>query len=199
MNTSPLPLSVDLRTAAQQGEVLRGSCPLTALERLCSDWPADDAALNNPVVWEATPVWREPLPGAGVVQARVAGGAQLWLHLTVQAQVPQVCQRCLTPALEAVEVDRWFRFVADEATAAAEDDDSDEDLLVLEPRFNLLALIEDELLMGLPLVPMHAVCPVAVQLSAGDIDAPAAEAERPHPFAALAALKGGAKSSQNGA
>jgi len=50
-------------------------------------------------------------------------------------------------------VDRDFRFVPDEATAMAEDDEAEEDLLVLSGEFDLLALVEDELLMDLPLVP----------------------------------------------
>jgi uncharacterized protein len=87
-----------------------------------------------------------------------------------------------------VEVDRWFRFVADEATADAEDEESEEDVLVMEPRFDLHSLIEDELLLALPLIPMHDVCPEPVRMSAGELPEPA-ETEKPHPFAALAALR----------
>lgn len=57
-------------------------------------------------------------------------------------------------------VDRSFRFVPDEETAELEDDDSDEDVLALSSEFNLLELIEDELLMEVPVVPRHEVCPV---------------------------------------
>ncbi|MFC3217232.1 hypothetical protein [Comamonas sp. JC664] len=51
----------------------------------------------------------------------------------------------------------------DEATAAALDDESEEDVLVLAPQIDALELIEDELLMALPMVPMHEVCPVDVK------------------------------------
>ena len=68
---------------------------------------------------------------------------------------------------ELLEVDRWFRFVADEATAELEDDDSEEDVLALEPRPDIAQLVEDELLMAMPLVPMHETCPVAVPMQAG--------------------------------
>jgi len=89
-----------------------------------------------------------------------------------------------------LEVDRWFRFVIDEATAAAEDEDSEEDVLALEPRPNLRELVEDELLMELPLVPMHETCPQPVVMAAGAIDGPAdAEPQRKNPFAELARLK----------
>ena len=200
MTASQLPTSVDLRTLAKQGEGLSGNHPLSAYERLCHDLPGDTAAKAASVSWSAQPELRERLGTlAAEPQGRAAGGPQLWLHLQAQADVPQICQRCLTPTVEHVEVDRWFRFVSDEATAAAEDDESDEDVLVLEPRFNLHELIEDELLMALPLVPMHDECPVPVRMSAGELEAQVQERERPNPFAALAALKAGADGKKTGA
>ena len=88
-----------------------------------------------------------------------------------------------------VEVDQWYRFVANEDIAMAEDDQSEEDLLVMEPQFDLLAVLEDELLMALPLVPMHEQCPVAPTLSAGEADIVSESAEKPNPFAVLGQLK----------
>jgi uncharacterized protein len=49
-------------------------------------------------------------------------------------------------------------------------------------------LIEDEVLMDLPVVPRHAVCPVPVKLATADPDFELA-AVKPNPFAALSALK----------
>jgi uncharacterized protein len=49
--------------------------------------------------------------------------------------------------------------------------------------------VEDELLLALPIVPMHERCPMPLPMAADE--APATEeTDRPHPFAALAALKG---------
>jgi uncharacterized protein len=130
--------------------------------------------------------WRargEMRPGAN-------GAPQPWVHLDVEAQLRLVCQRCLAPAELPVLAQRWFRFVADEATAEAEDDGSDEDVLALEPRFNLTQLVEDELLMALPLVPMHGVCPDVVPTSAGEDEFQAVLETRPSAFAALSQLKG---------
>jgi uncharacterized protein len=171
-----LPPVLDLRPVAHRGEPLRGQAPVARFARLSEGLPA--VADDLQVVWEVRAEWR----------TRLAGEPVLWLHVHAQAAVPQVCQRCLQPFAPNVSVDRWFRFVADEATAAQEDDESEEDVLVLEPRFDLQALVEDELLMGLPLVPMHELCPVPVKTSAGELelDLPV---EKPNPFAALAALK----------
>jgi uncharacterized protein len=51
----------------------------------------------------------------------------------------------------------------------------------------LRELIEDELLMALPVVPRHDECPTSVPLASSDDDFEVASAEKPNPFAALAA------------
>jgi uncharacterized protein len=84
-------------------------------------------------------------------------------------------------------VDRWLRFVADEAQAEALDADSEDDVLVLARFTDLVELIEDEFLLALPIVPRHEVCPEPLPLPHSDAEA--VEQEQPHPFAALAALK----------
>ena len=189
MNAASLPTAIDLRSCAQKAETLSGQAPLAAFARLAEGLP-ELAGELAPVRWSARAEWREPLgeltPEAG---RGVTPQPQLWLHLQARAEVPQVCQRCLSPYAQGVEVDRWFRFVASEAAALAEDEDCEEDLLVLEPRFDLSALVEDELLLGLPLVPMHEECPQPVRMSAGELPE-IVEQDKPNPFAALAALKG---------
>jgi uncharacterized protein len=89
----------------------------------------------------------------------------------------------------AVEVERPFRFVQDEAIAMAQDDQSEEDLLALSRSFDLIELIEDELLMDLPVAPRHDVCPVPVTLAVADADFEAAEQEKENPFAMLERLR----------
>jgi uncharacterized protein len=102
-----------------------------------------------------------------------------------------VCQCCLAPVQTRIEVDRWFRFAPDEDAAAALDEDSEEDVLGASRDFDLHGLIEDELLMELPITPRHEVCPQDVPLSVADPDFEAAEQDRPNPFAALAKLRSG--------
>ena len=189
MNPATLPTAIDLRACAQKAETLSGQAQLAAFERLAEGLP-ELATGIAPVRWSARAEWREPLGELTPEASRgVVPQPQLWLHLQASAEVPQVCQRCLLSYAQPVEVDRWFRFVASEAAALAEDEECEEDLLVLEPRFDLAALIEDELLLELPLVPMHEQCPEPVRMSAGEL-AESVEQEKPNPFAALAALKG---------
>jgi uncharacterized protein len=113
---------------------------------------------------------------------------EIWLHLEASSVLSLICQRCLAPVEVAVQVERPFRFVQDEAIAMAEDDSSEEDLLALSRSFDLMELIEDELLMDLPVAPRHEVCPVPVTLAVADegFEEPA---ERENPFALLQRLK----------
>jgi len=115
--------------------------------------------------------------------------SQIWMHLKAEVNLPMQCQRCMSPVKLAVKANAAFRFVSDEATAEAEDDESEEDLLVLAPELNVLELIEDELIMSAPLVPKHEKCPNLVPMSAADEAFDEALEARPSPFAALAQLK----------
>ena len=114
-----------------------------------------------------------------------AGGSEIWLHLHAGASLSLVCQRCLQPVQAVLSVERNFRFVADEKQAAAIDADIEEDVLVLSRSFDLVELIEDELLLALPLVPRHEMCTQPLE-SAAD---PVAFDERVNPFDVLGELK----------
>ena len=170
------PDRLDVKAFAQAGGHLSGHDTLLKYERLTQEAKGLHPDLR--VDWEATGELRTAL-----------GGGQVWLHVRVQATLPMECQRCLTPVDVPLAVERSFRFVADEATAEALDDESEEDLLALSREFDLRELIEDELLMALPVVPRHDECPTAVTLAFSDDDFEAASAEKPNPFAALANLR----------
>lgn len=183
MNSSPKsiwnPARLDVRAFALAGQWLQKVSPLADFERL-SEEALPDGSANVSVAWQLV----------GEIRADARGKAVPWLHLEARAEVPLKCQRCLGPVSESLVVDRWYRFVADEATAELEDEDSEEDVLALEPRPDMVQLVEDELLMSLPLVALHDACPVDVPMQAGHLeitDAP--EALRESPFAQLARLK----------
>lgn len=116
---------------------------------------------------------------------------EIWLRLRAETGLPLTCQRCLGEVKVPLSVDRMFRFVADEATAAAQDDASEEDVLALSKGFDLCELVEDELLMELPVAPRHGVCPEPVILAVADADFVEADESTAHPFAALEKLKTG--------
>lgn len=139
---------------------------------------------------------REPAPGCVVnwtVEGELRPGSdsqdQVWLHLLADTCLELTCQRCMGPMQQALAVDRWFRFARDEASAAELDDEVEEDVLTLDVPLDLVDLVEDELLMALPLVPRHETCPVEVKLTAVDPDFDAAADAKPNPFSALASLR----------
>lgn len=125
----------------------------------------------------------------GALQPDAAGKDEPWLHLAAHATLSLVCQRCLGPVDVPVSFERDFRFVATEALAEVEDEESEEDVLVLSKSFNLLELIEDELLMGMPPVPKHDECPKPVKLQVADAAFQEVPSEKPNPFAVLQRLK----------
>lgn len=166
-----------MQVFAQEGKPLIDSTPLSNMERLAQEIHGLEPDLA--VSWQAR------------AELRAHAGAEddVWLHLEAQTTLPLTCQRCMGAVPTALQVDQWYRFVADEDIAMAEDDQSEEDLLVMAPQFDLLAVLEDELLMALPLVPMHEICPVNPVFSAGEIELAQQEDAKPHPFAALSQLK----------
>ena len=123
------------------------------------------------------------------VRAGSAAEGDVWLHLAAKTSVPLTCQRCMGTVATPLEVDQWYRFVATEDIAMAEDDESEEDLLVMAPQFDLLAVLEDELLMALPLVPMHGECPFPPVMKTGEEALAAPANDKPNPFAMLEQLK----------
>jgi uncharacterized protein len=167
---------LNLQELAQDGQPWSETTFVKDLPRLAAE--AQGLSPSDAVAWQATAELR-PQTGAE---------DQVWLHLSAAASVPLTCQRCLTSSATLVEVDQWYRFVESEEIAMAEDDGAEEDLLVMAQQFDLMALLEDELLMALPLVPMHDSCPVTPVFSAGDPAVEAAQA-KPNPFAVLGQLK----------
>lgn len=178
---------LDVAALATADGYLAGDDSLQKYERLKleSCRLAVDLADKEKVFWRAD---GELVESAGIKP-------QVWLHVTAQVHLPQTCQRCLGEVSTLLDVERSYRFVADEATAEAQDDACEEDLLAISREFNLLALIEDELLMALPQVPLHDVCPVQPKMAAIDDDFESGTdadgmAGKPNPFAVLASLKG---------
>lgn len=173
------PARLDVAAFAEAGARLSGRQPLALYARLAAE--AVEVADLGDVAWEAV----------GEQRQDAAGRAEPWLHLCAEAALPLICQRCLTPVRTQLMVDRWFRFAPDEDAAAALDEELEEDVLVLSREFDLPGLVEDELLMALPITPRHEACPQDVPLSVADPDFETAEKERANPFAALAKLRPG--------
>ena len=102
----------------------------------------------------------------------LAGDPRQKMQLKLSGQLQLVCQTCMQPCLVHIDEERQFIFVADdtEADSFSMDDDALEPL-VASTHFDLLATIEDEVLLSLPLIPKHpegACGPVALAFPAGE-------------------------------
>ena len=177
----PDPRKLDVAAAAAESLALDGRWPLAGFERLDEGAPigSDGIERGGDVRWAARGQQR---PVAG-------GEPEIWLQLTAQARVWCECQRCLQPVAIDLDVARALRFVADEATAEALDAESEDDVLALPRWLDLHSLVEDELLLALPLVPMHVECPTRPPMSVENTSEDEVSARAPHPFAVLAGLK----------
>ncbi|WP_326518478.1 YceD family protein [Acinetobacter sp. CAAS 2-6] len=121
----------------------------------------------------------------------------VWLDGHVETKVPMECQRCLDPVEVPLVSDFHLALVDDESLIERLDEDADFIVLgesesttkgdYLTPStIDLLALLEDELLLLLPLSPKHDACELKHQPAIQDI----VEEKRDNPFDVLASLKG---------
>ncbi|HET9641881.1 MAG TPA: YceD family protein [Burkholderiaceae bacterium] len=171
------PLHLDVTAFAAQAGELEGQWPLEILPRLYKVRPPEAADLPlEPVDWQAE----------GEMRQCHGGESQVWLHLAASTCVALQCQRCLHPVRVNVSFERSFRFVRNEAEAEAQDLDSEEEVLAATRSLDLLTLVEDELILELPLVPRHEECPQPLPLTAGSEEGAEEEA---NPFAQLEVLK----------
>ncbi|TCM68037.1 uncharacterized protein EC844_10619 [Acinetobacter calcoaceticus] len=121
----------------------------------------------------------------------------VWLDGHVEARVPMECQRCLESVEIALASDFHLALVDDESLIERLDEDAD--FIVLgeseattkgdfstPATVNLLSLIEDELLLLMPLSPKHDVCEHKHQ----PVEEEIVEEKRDNPFDVLASLKG---------
>ncbi len=176
MEHQSAPTRLDIKALALSGDEIAGRDLLSHFTRLMQDLrgQSPDIAL----AWTARAEMR----------LGASGQQEPWLHLALDTALPLVCQRCMGPVDVSVASRRVFRFVASEDEALAQDEECEEDLLVVSREFNLQELIEDELLMEVPLIPRHEACPTPVQLEAVDAEFDAPASAKPNPFAALSGL-----------
>ncbi|AVF42224.1 YceD family protein [Pandoraea apista] len=184
---------VDLFEFARTGRVAEGDVQLAALPRMVTEVPAEVSASRRT---EGVFHWRAEGAEKQVLRADGKPTVAQFLTLSVQGPMWLECQRCLTPYQEPLDSETTFEIVRDEAAAENRPLDEDElEALVGSKHFDLRELIEEELLLALPIVPKHEVCPsVHESLATGEdgLAEPVPEPEeedKPSPFAALAALK----------
>lgn len=162
---------IDSLEFAQYGRRLDGEVPISRFDRL-ADLLADNAGSLGVVV-----TGKQDAEGNPRLRLQLAGSLKLR------------CQRCLEVLPWAVAIDSLLQLVDETevlAGPAGEEGDEEEldasapDVIVAERELAVLPLLEDELLLSLPIAPRHAHCEPP---TGGAKDRAAS------PFAVLAQLK----------
>lgn len=95
----------------------------------------------------------------GNVEYLLQGGMEYGrpvLRLAIEATVVLRCQYCLEPYRQQLKIERVLPLARDEAELDRwERDDPLFDALIAEPALDVMALVEDEILLSLPVVPRH--------------------------------------------
>ena len=170
MLKGPIPPHVDPRKLADRAAALEGELQLSELKRLVD--PLED--------------------DKGVVHARFDFGRDeqhtVVIRSELDVEVTMICQRCLEPVVLPIHSECEYAVVNEGANSQHLPKGYDA-LEVGEEPLDLLALVEDELLLALPIVPLHD--PEICQPPAGPDEPEPSENEvsRSNPFSVLAQLK----------
>lgn len=96
------------------------------------------------------------------------------LDLRIEATLPVLCQRCLQPM--QLDLSLAYEYVVAEFEPEAFEGDDDIDWVEASREMNINTLVEDELLMAIPLGPLHShACKPPIQ----------EDVQKPNPFAVL--------------
>jgi uncharacterized protein len=164
---------IDVFELARERRSVEGEIPVESLPRLAASLLRHDGVLAYAI--------------RGEVDDRGHPGAEMRLSADLSLE----CQRCNQELVYPLRRDARFRFVDSEYELNALPIEEDEvDAVVGSRHMDVVAWVEDEAILSLPLVPRHDHCVPDIAQSAGE---GGKEVERPNPFAALAGLKGGRK------
>lgn len=127
----------DLEALGERGAVLGGELRVAELTRLKASLHADcDATV------------KVALRCGRAVDGRAT------MHLTCTATLPLTCQRCLEPVEQIVDETVDWIVVGSDAEAARVANDL-EPLVLADGRLQMATLVEDELIVSLPMAPRH--------------------------------------------
>jgi uncharacterized protein len=178
---------LDIFTFVRQEQCATGRAPITQLSRLIEGLPQQPVGEAGWVRWQV----RGEIPRSGYYLH------ESLLHLHVQAEPVLICQRCNTPFVYPVDTTVVLQLVRSEDELDINDLSGrmlEENLLIPQPEkvvgsfhFDLLAQVEDELILSVPYVPVHDICPVTPYKR--DQPEEKLAAKRLSPFAMLEQLK----------
>lgn len=124
-----------------------------------------------------------------VLAGRKGERGQSELVLGIRGRLMLICQRCLEGVPFDLVIDTVLELVREDDEIADELlEDDDRDFVLASEALDVAALVEDEVILALPLIPAHTVCSLPAAASAG---------ETPSPFAVLSHLNAAPKGKPN--
>jgi uncharacterized protein len=159
-----LPERVDASRMVQARRTFEGKLPIASFQRLRGSLAAVEGEASYDLEF-------------GKDELGVA-----YLAVRVDADLPLTCQRTLEVYRQPVHVDQRLGLIGEESEEAALPPGY-EPLLIPDGTVDLADVIEDELILALPVVPLKPGAPLEWH------DESTEEASEPNPFAALAKLK----------
>ncbi|MBR9866460.1 MAG: hypothetical protein GYB20_08865 [Oceanospirillales bacterium] len=168
MSNAPLPKKIDPRKLADRGVRIEGDAELALLPNLVTMLTDSQGKVSVDLQFDLDELRIRTIKG------------------TADTKVYMACQRCLEP----VEVDVEAKFNL--AIAPTEEHAKNlpryyDHLIVAGDELELLPMVEEELILSLPIVPFHNDC--SVQTSFGEAATTDNETDKPNPFSVLASLK----------
>ncbi len=171
MQNVKLPLTIDLHRAAQKRLDYQGVYTAAQMSRLAESVVSVDSEIQ------------------GEMSFIIDNQRLAVLKGTAGVSVTLACQRCNQPFTRAVHVSYTFSPVRDSEQAEALPEGYEPIEVDEFGEVDLLSVIEDEIILTLPVVPVHDSehCEVSeADMVFGELPA---TAEKPNPFAVLASLK----------
>ena len=182
MLTRQLPEQINIKKLADNGATLDGVVDIRRLQRFAQALLVDDGQVVVSLEF-----------------SRNDDGIKL-IQGTVKADVQQQCQRCLEPVTTEIEVTLNLAVAYDEEQAEALESRY-EPLILDVDQVQLVDILEDDLLLALPMIPYHdiSVCEANGYVAPAEEEINEAEPveteedRKENPFAVLAELKGQTK------
>jgi uncharacterized protein len=136
----PQQIVIDSLEFAREGRELSGDLPLADMPRAGSYLLSSDGFLSYRLTGELG-ARGEPL-----------------LRLELTGSLPLQCQRCLERLDSPLDVDALYELRSDDGLTQDDLEDDSRDFLPADRAMDVLALIEDEVILALPVAPRHEDC-----------------------------------------
>ena len=168
-----LPIEIDPLRLAQNGLKLDGQLLLNVMPRLTASLESDEGVVDVALAFDVDEIGTPFMKGA------------------ITAQVSMICERCMSTMTTTLTADCLLAMIVSERKIDTLAEQYDPWLLENSDPVLLSKVIEDELILALPLVPRHTeACLPSEAWSAESEDSEVEVADKPaSPFAILSSLK----------